>query len=241
MSQGNDFRWRIGEELIYKVKWSFIRLGTINVRIADTTRINNQQVYKIEMNIDSSPLIFFVNIHNYYETYIDENYRLHLHVANERMDNKPFRSRHEFNYSDSTYKLIMTDKKDSTQTINKIMPFKTNMYDGISLAFFARGNVHKKHVDTLCTFVMDTVGLVDVELMGKADAIGIDAIPQKVPSYFVKGMIHVKGLAGLTGPYRGWFSADDRRVPLKAELKVFIGNVKVELEDWKNWRPQFNN
>lgn len=51
--------------------------------------------------------------------------------------------------------------------------------------------------------------------------------------------MNIKGIAGITGPFKGWFAADKQRVPLKAELKVFVGSVKVELEDWKGWEPKY--
>ncbi len=241
LSQNNAYQWHVGEELIYKVTWSFIRLGTIKVRIADTTIINQQKVYKIEMNLDSNPYIFFVNIHNYYESFIDDQFRLIKHIANERIEDKALESLHLFNYQDSTYTIRINNPEDSTKNIEKNKAIETNMYDGITLAFFARAHAHEERLETVTTFVLDTSGLVDINFKGRGDEISIEAIPEDIPSYYVEGEIHVEGLAGLTGPYRGWFSVDDRRAPLKAELKVFIGNVKVELDDYKKWRPNLNN
>ena len=47
----------------------------------------------------------------------------------------------------------------------------------------------------------------------------------------------MKGIAGVTGPFKGWFARDRQRPPLRALLKVFIGNVEVELEKWEGWNP----
>jgi hypothetical protein len=58
-----------------------------------------------------------------------------------------------------------------------------------------------------------------------------------MPTYFIKGEILMKGIAGVTGPYMGWFAQDNQRPPLKAAMKVFLGNVTVELESWENWAP----
>ena len=56
-----------------------------------------------------------------------------------------------------------------------------------------------------------------------------------MPTIRVEGTFHIKGIAGVTGDYKGWFTLDERRVPLKALMKVFIGNVVVELEAWEKW------
>jgi hypothetical protein len=34
----------------------------------------------------------------------------------------------------------------------------------------------------------------------------------------------------LTGPYEGWFVGSDRRIPIKANLKVFLGSIVVKLD-----------
>jgi hypothetical protein len=66
----------------------------------------------------------------------------------------------------------------------------------------------------------------------------ITALDSPIDCYYIDGEIKTKGIAGVTGPYKGWFAADGQRPPIKAELKVFIGSVKVELEEWKKWEPR---
>jgi hypothetical protein len=43
----------------------------------------------------------------------------------------------------------------------------------------------------------------------------------------------------LTGYFQGWFSNDETFIPIVAEMKVIIGNVKLELVKWnrKGWNP----
>lgn len=41
----------------------------------------------------------------------------------------------------------------------------------------------------------------------------------------------------LNGDFEGWFSTDNRRVPLAARMKVFVGSVYIELEKWVKWTP----
>ena len=70
------------------------------------------------------------------------------------------------------------------------------------------------------------------------DVVKIKASDALVQTYYVDGKIPTSGIAGVTGPYKGWFAADHQRPPVKAELKIFVGKVKIELEDWKGWNPK---
>jgi hypothetical protein len=54
-----------------------------------------------------------------------------------------------------------------------------------------------------------------------------------------EGVAEFKGIFGLTGEFTGWFSNDDARVPIKANMEVIIGSVTIELMQWKRagWLP----
>ena len=45
--------------------------------------------------------------------------------------------------------------------------------------------------------------------------------------------------AGMKGPFIGWISDDSAAIPLKAELKIFLGSIVLELESTNrpDWRP----
>ena len=69
-SLDNSFQWQIGEELTYKVKWSFIRIGTLKFQVRDSMFIDGNPVYHIKLFLDTNPLIFFIDMHNVYESLI---------------------------------------------------------------------------------------------------------------------------------------------------------------------------
>lgn len=230
----NSFKWQVGEELTYKVKWSFLRLGTLKLQICDTMKINSILVYHVKLFLDSNPLLFFVNMHSVYECYIDNKIRPHLFIAEEKIDDILYKTQYRFNYSDSLIFINMTDVNDTARTIEKEMPLDKRIFEGISLVFYARGNVHYKKSETLTAFFNGKKGDVTINFKGKNDPVELDAFDALQETYFVDGQLHLKGIAGLTGPFKGWFAVDNKSPPLKAELEVFLGNVKVELEGWKN-------
>ncbi len=129
LSNDNPFKWKIGEELTYKVKWSFIRLGTLKLQICDSLVIDNTLVYHVRLLIDSNPLLFFVNMHNVYNSYLDKNFQLHLFYAEEKIDNVTYKAEYRLDYSDSLIHIDMTDIKDPAKTIKKSVPFQETVLE----------------------------------------------------------------------------------------------------------------
>lgn len=239
LSNDNPFNWKIGEELTYKVKWSFIRLGTLKLQICDSLFIDRSLVYHVRLFIDSNPLLFFVNMHNVYNSYLDKNFQLHLFYAEEKIDNVTYKAEYRLNYTDSLIHINMTDIKDTTKTIKKSVPFKETVLDGTSLIYYARKNSISTKTDTVIAFFESELGKVAINFKGKKGEIKISALDSPVESYYIDGKMNIKGIAGVTGPFKGWFAVDKQRIPLKAELKVFVGSVKLELEKWKGWKPKY--
>lgn len=236
-SNDDSFQWQIGEELIYKVNWSFIRLGTLKLQVMEHKVLDSTFVYHIKLYIDSNPLLFFVNMHSVYESFIDEQFRPQLFLANEKIDNITYKTEYRFNHADRLIHIRMTDIKNPTKTIVRDDSLKEAVIDGTSMIFYARSHVATVKTDTITTFFEAKHGKVHIHFKGKNSKIKIEALPAPVETYYVDGSIKMSSIAGLTGPFKGWFAVDRQRPPLKAELKVFIGSVKVELENWKKWNP----
>lgn len=233
-ADSNAFEWHIGEEFTYKVKWSFIRLGTLKMKMVDTVHIDGMKLNKINFYIDSNPMIFFVNMHNIYETYIDDSLQVHLFYADEKIDGVLYETEYRFDYADSVIHVTMTDVEDTTKTIYKEIPFNVPILDGTGMIYYVRSKAHIEKKDTLYSIYEAEIDKVLINFTGKQESVDL-LNDQEIDSFFIDGRLLIKGIAGVTGPYKGWFSADSQRVPLKAELKVFIGSVKVELESWENW------
>lgn len=230
------FRWQVGEQLTWKVRWSFIRLGTLKMSIEDTVRLNNQKLYRIRLLMDSNPVLIFVNIHNKYECLVDSLFRPVVYMVNENNGGDRNLLLYQFDYQKKQALMQVIDADDTTKVVErKVIPLEHTLYDGISLTFFARGNAQPANRFKLYTFINDETGPLDMYFADKLETIKISAIDKKFKTVRVEGAFHIKGIAGVTGDYKGWFTADERRVPLKALMKVFIGNVVVELEHWAKW------
>jgi hypothetical protein len=233
----NSFQWKIGEKLSYKVSWAFIRLGTVSLDVKNSTEIDKVKVHHIQFVIDSNPLVFFIRMHSTYDCYVDDQFRPMRYIASENVNNEYKKAVYNFNYSDSLCYIDFYDKQDSVITAQTTMPVNEVVFDGISLIFFARKQISNPGTKNVAAFIDNNIGRIELNFMGRGSKLKIDAVDWKMPTYFIKGESLMKGIAGVTGPYMGWFAQDNQRPPLKAAMKVFLGNVTVELESWENWAP----
>ena len=168
----------------------FIRLGTLKLQICDSLIIDNTFVYHVRLQIDSNPLLFFVNMHNVYNSYLDENFQLHLFYAEEKIDNVTYKAEYRLDYSDSLIHINMTDIEDTAKTIKKSVPFQETVLDGTSLIYYARKNAISTKTDTVIAFFESEQGEVAINFKGKEGRIKISALDSPVESYFVDGRLN---------------------------------------------------
>ncbi len=231
------FQWRTGESLTYKVEWSYIRLGTVKLTILDSLQMDSVQVHHVRFTLHSNPVLFFVNMHSVFDCYLDNQLRPIHYVARDIHGEDVRKAVYNFFYADSFFTIDFSDTADPKAKRHVKLPLTEPVYDGISMAFFARGHIHEQKTDSVTAFLDDNLGMVALHFKGKGEPIRIHAYSQAIPTYFIDGTILMKGIAGVTGPFKGWFAQDAQRPPLRAYLKVFIGNVIVELEKWERWSP----
>ena len=226
--------WEVGETLTYKVNWSFFRLGTLKLTVEDTTRINNHRVYQVRLNIDSNPVLFFVNVHSEIQTFFDDDLNTHLFISTEEMDDITYNTRYQYNYEDSILSIDLTDEEDPDNRIHKQRKFTGQSLDGTSLIYYARFHSGKTRIDTVYYLFSGEPNAAIIEFEGESKSFKVDGIEEPLDTYYLEGNIPGKGISGLKGKFKGWFSRLGSKPPLKAELKVFIGHVSLTLESWEN-------
>ena len=234
---GNNYSRQIGEKLIYKVRWGFIRLGTVSIDTRSISEIDSLKLHHIRFHIDSNPLLFFVDMHSVFDCYLDSLARPHKYIASEMVSGEHKKAIYNFNYMDSLFTIDFYNLPDTTKPRRVTLPLSEPVFDGISLISLSRQIIDQKQTRNVVAFLDDELGRVELNYSGSGKPVKIKAVDYKIPSYYVSGMIKMKGIAGVTGPFEGWFAADSQRPPLFAKLKVFVGNVVVELEEWDKWSP----
>ncbi|MCB0284028.1 MAG: DUF3108 domain-containing protein [Calditrichaeota bacterium] len=234
-----EFKWQENEELSYGVDWTVVRLGKIHLKNLGRENINNKSTYHIRLIIESNPLLFWLDNQSVYDSYITDSLQVVRFLSDEKVDGKVYNARYDFDYDNQIINLSMLDKENPENKINKTLPLKPNIYDGISLIFYARMNSLYVKDDTVSTFIEDKSGDVIFNFKNSKQTSKIDALDKEVKTSYFSGTLKVTGIAGVTGPFEAWFSDDAYRLPVVSYLDVFIGSVKISLEKWNYWKPTY--
>ena len=96
----------------------------------------------------------------------------------------------------------------------------------------------KKSVYVPC-FVNEKYETTKINFYTGIQKTDIDAVDYDVSCLRLDGKMNFISIYGLTGYFEGWFSNDEASIPIVAKMQLFLGNVKLELKQWKRegWNP----
>jgi len=113
--------------------------------------------------------------------------------------------------------------------------------EGPALFFFTRWKSVSRAVFHVPTLVDGNIAETRLDFRRKKERVEISAWADPIRTRKYEGFAAWKGAtsAGLSGEFTGWISDDDAAVPLRAEMKVLLGSIIIELERWqrKGWVP----
>ena len=229
------------EWLRYKVKWGFIRLGSVEViqqRIGSAR--SGKFVVQIKLESASLPFIklYCVNrsildsanpINEYFNLFLDKDLQNITAYAFDRKNHKIYMS--------------ATDHSDfiRSDTLNNIYV----AYDAGGI--FTMMRILSAHDTTVYLPTLSEFQLKNTELIftDKIKKLKVGAIDTSLSARYFEGTAHWIGTswAGVKGPFSGWVSADKAAVPLKMKMKISLGSVTLELEEFirENWSPAENS
>lgn len=234
-----------GEELTYEVSWFGVGLGQIRLQTGEPTWHDGERHHHATAVIDSYKGLPFVGVHARDYTEMDSNFNSRGCRSFEEKDGYWLGE----NYYYLIPEKILVVEKTKHQSLSS-PPAGRAMYDtlritdswfqdGLSLVYFARANVHRRDTLHVPTIVYEKVGATNFYFTGQKTTAEIAALKNPVRVIEFDGKAEFDGLFGLTGDFKGWFSDDEAAAPIKAEMKVLIGNITIELIQWKrpNWSP----
>jgi hypothetical protein len=227
-----------GEELSYDVSYSFINIGSVIFNTQKKSGTENVFLCKAVMKSNESLPFVYVNYEFYSEIEITNGkVRPHKFTAYEtNKDGKRSILTTDFN-SDSNFIHIKKTGFTGDVEANKKINTSTVFQDGLSIFYYARYNTgNSGSLNVPVIMYVDSASMKMNTNIDKTN-VSIGAVDYDVSSVYLDGFAYFTAVFGLTGDFSGWFSNDAARIPLKAKLKVKIGNVTLELKSWKrkNW------
>lgn len=243
-SDAQTSMFKVGEELSYRVSYAFFNLGTIRIQVIEQKDIKGRSAYLTRAFIDSNPsLRWFVDLHFLFESIVDKEIYSYSFLSVDSTSKEIVSRLIRFDY-EAKRALIDLSKKPvrGVSKLEKMDTVRINSFvqDGLSLFFYAREHVKQKKKVTVPT-IIDDYGEVNtfINFMNKRTSAEIDALDYEVDVVEFDGRAEYVGIYGMTGGFRGWFSNDQARVPIRASMNVILGSVKIELERWdrSGWSP----
>ncbi|MFM7156903.1 MAG: DUF3108 domain-containing protein, partial [Bacteroidota bacterium] len=105
--------------------------------------------------------------------------------------------------------------------------------------FLARQMLKSKKTIKVPTIIMDDTVSTSINFVGKEETVEIDAAKYPIKTIYLSGTANWTGIYGLSGKFEGWFSDDEARIPIRAKMKLYVGNANIELVKWNrsSWQP----
>lgn len=228
-----------GELIEYEVSFMGIKLGTITIKSNNYVDYNGKKLVNAVTEMKSAKGIPFVDLHGFFESWFAPNA-----TQSEKFVSKLKESEnswyHENYLIDNTKKVAKYEKylnKNLEQSLD--LKFESRVLDGCSLFFFARQFTDLKKTIRVPTLMNQSVSFTNLNFHGKKESIKIDGVKYPIKTLYFDGRADWEGIYGLKGYFQGWFSDDDARVPIKALMNVYVGNVEITLVKWKrgDWQP----
>jgi hypothetical protein len=234
VSAQSDFHkesvFKDGEWLRYKVKWSFIRLGTLEIFQKRLQEIPGT-VYQVKMHARSAKLpfinVFFINegLLNPYQPTL-QDFKLTSGKDYQRV------STYIYNRDRN---MILLETHDHGRLVRKDSLFyESDTYDALGIFMMMRCLSNSGFNITLKNIVEYKLCDTRLNFTGEPATIEIDALKKPVAALRFEGKAEWVGESwgGVSGPFHGWISADHAAIPLKVKIKIFLGSITLELEDY---------
>ncbi|MBI2619303.1 MAG: DUF3108 domain-containing protein [Ignavibacteriales bacterium] len=227
-----------GEVLQYKVKWNFIRLGTVIVH-QEQLPMGNTEKYLVRMDVRSAAGLPFINVNFINEAVLQKDVPSLEYVRVISGDDPTIFS--TFVHDRSREILIATDSAQGTCLRSDSMRWNGFLYDALSLFMATRVLSGGRAKITLPTLNDYQIAPTEVVFTGEEEELEVPAFDREIRCRYVQGIAKWEGktFAGMTGAFQGWLTDDEAALPVRAEVKIFLGSIVLELESYRrmNWSP----
>jgi hypothetical protein len=228
------------------VSWLSIKLGQVRLVTSSSTIDSGRLFHHAAAFIDSYSGLPFVDVHAIDHSDFDSSFHSRGFRSSDKKDDY-WKTEHSFYdfprhlvFIENITQRTRKSPPDGPPVIDTITVNDTLMEDGLSVLYFTRAYIHTKKSISMPTLVYRKLGTTHLTFPDEISAVEVEAFPgKKLRALRCDGKAEFEGLFGLTGDFTGWFSDDNPAVPLRAEMKVLVGSVKLELILYSRagWHP----
>ncbi len=228
-----------GEILKYKVSFLGLTLGYIDISCLGDTLIEGEKAYYAKAYMRSNPDIPFVELKAIFKSWIDPSAAFSRRfVGSQKLSDGSW----DLQIIDFDYKRgRIRNRKWIRKKIwyDSLYQTRRKYSDGLSLFFLARKYLKLNKTVLIPTIMDDDRVNTVISFKNKKEIVRIKSVSYPIKTIYFNGKAEWTGIYGITGYFEGWFSDDDARVPIKAKMKVYVGDIDIELVEWRRagWTP----
>jgi len=215
----------IGEEIEYSVSWEMVRAGKATFRVLPLTTLNGKKAYHFLLNVKSNRYVdMFFKIRDRLEGFTDSELTQSLLYRKIQSGKEKRDVRVEFDWKKKT--AVYSNNGGKRDPIE--IPLKT--FDPVS-AFYKMRAIDLGANQDLSFPVTDGKKC----FTQKGSVVNREKIDLPVGTFdtyvLVPGVNHFSGVfkKSENPTVKVWITADDRKIPVRIKVKVFIGSVIFDL------------
>jgi tetratricopeptide (TPR) repeat protein len=226
------------EELHYKVTYGPMTLGWMKVKILEPEFIGDKMVYPVIFFVDTNPSYgFILSLHHIYESYIDpvtlNSYKTRLYTpGSETYLVKTY----YYDYDNNIFEAYQMTEDGRINYINKDLPRKVQ--DSTSMLYFARGLVSDKIGGMTVVVIDEEYKYGHITFLNETDPFTLEE--KEIQSIKIFARAEFKGIAGMNGDAWGWFTPDEKAMPLKGDISIIVGSISIAVDEEKTEVPNFH-
>ncbi|MCU0452694.1 MAG: DUF3108 domain-containing protein [Bacteroidetes bacterium] len=222
--------FRPGEQLTYAVKWSFIRLGTVRVRQSLAAPMTGDTM-SVEIEGASAAGLPFINVQFFSTALLDV--RRPTNIRYELLTGADRRVRTLYATDPVAPYALAVSSENGRITRLDTLTADPAFYEGTGLLMLTRCASGFDTTVTLPTIMDHALGTTTITFSSAIEEVTVPAFGRPIRSHPFHGTTDWVGssFAGMSGGFRGWVSTDDARRILRAEVQLFLGSARIELEE----------
>jgi hypothetical protein len=224
-----------GERLTYKVSYGGFYLGNVIVNPFQPYEYQGKTVWLGSSIVKSNPDLWFVgDREEHFWGVIDKNDTtvFEYHYWKDDIDDR--KDKEEQYIADYEARRVTYIIKGDTSVVENIDEPKV-----FGMGFFMLSRMHANLGELLRIPIVVSGEDKNINVQyGSPDdttywSAPIEGLADTLLAVPVNATANIKGPFGFNGNFSGFYSADERKIPLEARLKVWLGKVRVTLEKYE--------
>ncbi len=214
-----------GKHFTYEVGWKFITLGTLELDVLKDKH-EGEDAWLVRYIMRSAPALPFVSIADTFYASLDHQLR-YTHRLDMHYNEAEFTGQKSFvnDYDAGVHRSRV--RHTSGYWFYEEKPLPPDVYDASSQIWYARQLVLSRSGGTATVEISRSFERTVIENEGVEPNREIEIEGRKRKLVRLEGIMPYRGIAGLTGEYKGWYTAGEDAYPVEALFKIFLGSIRI--------------